>query len=43
MRLVLGLNGQWEAALDARLAMSLHPSARVLDEILQVRGAASRK
>lgn len=42
-RLMVGLTEQWETALDARLAMSPHSPVRVLDEILQARGAASRK
>ncbi|WP_371791233.1 LacI family DNA-binding transcriptional regulator [Streptomyces sp. NBC_01471] len=37
-RLILGLTGQWEAALDARLMMSPRSPVTVLDALLQKRG-----
>ncbi|GAB7075416.1 hypothetical protein JCM18897A_32730 [Streptomyces sp. JCM 18897] len=36
-RLMVGLTEQWEAALDARLAMCLTLPVRVLNELLRAR------
>ncbi|MFG2114389.1 LacI family DNA-binding transcriptional regulator [Streptomyces sp. NPDC048718] len=41
-RLMAGLTEQWEAALDARLAMCRRSPVRVLDELLRTRPAATR-
>jgi hypothetical protein len=39
-RLILGLTQQWEAALDARLALCATSPARVLNDLLRARAVA---
>lgn len=41
-RLILGLTQQWEAALDARLALCPRSPVRVLNDLLRARAAALR-
>jgi hypothetical protein len=42
-RLTAGLTEQWEAALDARLAMCPTSPVRVLNDLLRARAAVLRK
>jgi hypothetical protein len=41
-RLMLGLTGQWEAALDARLALCPTSPVRVLNDLLRERASLAR-